>query len=488
MLTDEEILRRALCGDNLVVILSDRFTMFCDHEDSFAFTNQGNGAGRGRVDLVDSFVALSQGNDTIERVTLHPHDIDPGNYELWDKVGQGVRNLKSLGVVTVGCDGSSHEPDWEILACILPHIQSKIELQIAGGSNERREDMQAFARAIRGHPAIVAIKAGFSFETAAILLAALTTLPNLESAVLEHHQLFGEEVRTFRSPESMTEFLRAPSLRSVEFRFTQFTSSLCQATAMALRQGSSITSLNLCDCFFLEGGSEEIANAFKENITLTSFEMSPIPYNIHQVFYDTMAESLLSNATLQYLLISYPGASYPNSICVSSLLTALGMNKTLRKVHASGFSSVDGSAILAVREGLEKNSTLETLELINFAHAKEPSFRIAVVVALQLNKTVKTLRVCFRKQDLTDDEVKHLTLVVKKNYGLESLPDLDFSHDRMGDLRSVLRLNGAGRGYLLDGHGSVVSKGVGVLSAVSDDLDCIFLHLLENPSLCNRSH
>jgi hypothetical protein len=35
--------------------------------------------------------------------------------------------------------------------------------------------------------------------------------------------------------------------------------------------------------------------------------------------------------------------------------------------------------------------------------------------------------------------------------------------------------------------GSSSPKGVDVLSAVSDDIDCVFLHLLENPGLCNRS-
>jgi hypothetical protein len=483
-MTDEEILRRALSGDNLVVILSDRFTMFHDERDSSVALNRENGLSR----LVDSFVALSQGNDTVGRVRLHPHDIDPGNYELWDKVGQGVGNLKSLSVLSIYLNNSLGETDWEILARILPHIKSMIKLQFVNGDIETTEEMRAFARAIQGHPTIVTITAGLYFENAATLLSALITLPNLEAAVLEHKDLGAEEVRTFRSPESMTEFLRAPSLRRVEFRFTFFTSSLCQATVMALRQGSSITSLVLCGCYFPKGGSEEIASAFEENTTLTTFEMSPIPYYIDQAFYDAVAVSLLSNTTLQDLVISYPGASYPNSICVSSLLSALGMNKTLRKVHASGFSSVGGSVIPAVREGLEKNSTLEILELINFAHVTEPSFRIAVVDALQLNKTVKTLRICYGTQNLTDDEVKHLTSVVKKNYGLERLPDLDSSDDRMKDLRSVLRLNGAGRGYLLDGRGSVISDGVGVLSAVSDDLDCIFLHVLENPSLCNRSH
>jgi hypothetical protein len=55
----------------------------------------------------------------------------------------------------------------------------------------------------------------------------------------------------------------------------------------------------------------------------------------------------------------------------------------------------------------------------------------------------------------------------------------------MGDLCSVLQLNGVGRGYLHD-DGSSVMKCVDVLSAVRDDLNCVFLHLLENPSLCNR--
>jgi hypothetical protein len=108
-------------------------------------------------------------------------------------------------------------------------------------------------------------------------------------------------------------------------------------------------------------------------------------------------------------------------------------------------------------------------------------------VALQLNKTLKALHLGFGTPKLTDDEVNYLTSVVKKNCGLESLPALDSSKNRTGDLHSILRLNGAGHGYLLD-SGSVVSKGVGVLSAVSDDLNCVFLHLLENPSLCNSGH
>jgi hypothetical protein len=472
-MTDKETLGTALCGYNLTLVISN---------DSDRILNQ-----------VDAFVAQSQGNDTIRCVTLSPYDVHPGKYDLWDKVGEGVGNLQSLGVVRIYLNDSLGEPDWEVLARILPHIKSKIELRIMGGVIEGLDEMQAFSRAIQGNPAIaqfVTITAGFSFESAAALCSALTTLPNLESAVLEHRKLGRDEgVPTFKVPDNMTEFLRAPSLRVVKFRKFCFTSSLCQAIAMALKQGSSITSLNLHECSFPEGGSEQIASALKENGTLKTLKITPFLDSIHHEFYGAMATSLQSNSTLQELSIRYLGTTSPTSVCLSSLFLALGMNKRLRKLHLSGFSSVGGSLIPALRQGLGKNSTLEILELIQSgSHVMEPAFRIAVVEALQLNKTIKTLRLRFCTPKLTDDEVKHLTAVVKKNFGLESLPFLDSSDVRMEDLLSVLRLNGVGRGYLLDGHGSVVSKGVGVLGAVNDDLSCVFLHLLENPSLCDRNH
>jgi hypothetical protein len=441
---------------------------------------------------VDSFVAQSQENDTIGGVNLFPYDVDPENYELWDKVGQGVGNLKSLRMLNIHLNNNLGDLDWEILARILPHIQNKIELKIIGRHNGGAEEMRAFARAIQGHPTITRFVACISFENTAKLCSALATLPSLESAVLKHQRLGREEVPTLRSPESMTEFLRAPSLRFVEFRFLCLTSSLCQAIAIALRQRSSITSLVFNQCSFPEGGGEKIASALKANATLKTFHISQFTdISTNEAFYDAMATSLKSNSALQELLIRHGDACSPTSASISSLLLALGNNKTLRKLHVYGASSAGESVIPALREGLGKNATLEILEFYHGGTRDEThlnSFHIAVVEALQQNKTLKTLRLCYGTPKLTNDQAKHLTSVIKKNYGLEIIPVLD-SDDRMGDLRSILRLNGAGRGYLLEDHaGSFVSKGVGVLRAVSDDLNCVFLHLLENPSLCDRSH
>ncbi len=72
--------------------------------------------------------------------------------------------------------------------------------------------------------------------------------------------------------------------------------------------------------------------------------------------------------------------------------------------------------------------------------------------------------------------------LLKKNYALERMPIMNEG----GDVGAILRLNEAGRRYLVE-DGSSISKGVDVLSSVNSDLNCVFLlHLLENPRLCDR--
>jgi hypothetical protein len=109
---------------------------------------------------------------------------------------------------------------------------------------------------------------------------------------------------------------------------------------------------------------------------------------------------------------------------------------------------------------------------------------IAFVTALQHNKILKTFLFQSSTIQLTDDEDKHVVKILKKNYALESIPEIQ--EDQAGDIDAILRLNAAGRRYLIE-NGSSISKGVEVLSRVNDDIHCVFFHLLENPRLCDRS-
>jgi hypothetical protein len=144
-MTEVEFLRRALCRDNLRRALC-RDKILLAIPDLYA----------GILEQIDFFVALSQGNDTIRTVNVRPYDADPGNYERWDKAGQGMANLKSLDVLGIYFKDALGEPDWEILARILPHIQNKIKIRIIGLDMEGTEEMRAFARAIQGRPGVIA--------------------------------------------------------------------------------------------------------------------------------------------------------------------------------------------------------------------------------------------------------------------------------------------------------------------------------------------
>jgi hypothetical protein len=278
-----------------------------------------------------------------------------------------------------------------------------------------------------------------------------------------------------------------PSLRSVAFRSSCFTNALCEATASALKERAAITYLEFHGCSFPEGGCEKIASALKTNATLTTFKI--YSNSINEAFYDAMAASLVSNSTLKHIVIANTGRIKPSGVRVSSLFLALGTNATLKNLAVDGFD-VAGELCPALQDGLGKNSTLERLELdfVNLTEAGVSAFYFyfAVITGVRPDKTPKTLRLCnYESPEMTDDEVKNLTSLVKQNYGLESLSGIDWG-ERMGDLRAILRLNGAGRRYLND-DGSTIVQGVDVLSGLSSNLNCIFLHLLENPSLCNRA-
>ena len=133
---------------------------------------------------------------------------------------------------------------------------------------------------------------------------------------------------------------------------------------------------------------------------------------------------------------------------------------------------------------LQGNASLESLSIktyINKLVFKTEEY-VALVTSLQQNTTLKRLELDEIHQ-LTKEEDKLIAKSLQKNYELESLPNIS---TLAGDVSAILRLNAAGRRYLIE-DGSSVSKGVKVLSAMSSDINCVFLHLSENPTLCDRS-
>jgi hypothetical protein len=134
---------------------------------------------------------------------------------------------------------------------------------------------------------------------------------------------------------------------------------------------------------------------------------------------------------------------------------------------------------------LRENESLETLSVI----IKDISFEdyLEFVAAIQPNTTLKSLTLHAEIFCVSQEQTENLFAALKENYGLETIPRVrkKVCH-RMGNVRSIFQLNRAGRRYLVQ-DGSSISKGVHVLSGVSNDINSVFLHLLENPRLCDRN-
>jgi hypothetical protein len=205
---------------------------------------------------------------------------------------------------------------------------------------------------------------------------------------------------------------------------------------------------------------------------------------------EAIRNGLAKNSSLKELsLDNIVPSDDDGAISARNAVSFLRTNSTLKSLTVSFAPTKNESYVSAFRlEAVEMlNAFLESLTIIeNNGSCIQVEELFALVSALQLDTTLKTLgfQSSFKSLCLTDDEANQLVSILMKNYGLECLvPGISCTND--GTVNAILMLNAAGRWYLIN-DGFSISKGVDVLSAVSDEIDCSFLHLLENPSLCDR--
>jgi hypothetical protein len=490
-------------------------------------------------DDIDSFVALSRENTSVKMVALYPFDSNAGNYDFWDKVGQIVGNLTELHMIFINFlpyrrddDGDeARRPDWNTLTRILPYVRHKISLS-SGDYDANVEEIQGLARAIHGHPMILGFicEGGFTFANLGPWCSALATLPSLERIAFGVQEPETEDQRDLVNLEPLKELLRTPALRFVTFQGFYFTNELCHATANALgkaiianalKTNATVTDIKFfCDCG--ESLCNTLAAVLLCNSTLQNITLQLPEENASGRWLCPIFLSLGMNTTLKSLSVNICD-KLGDELC-AAIRNGLAKNSTLEDLSLEEMLPSDDDGAVSARNALSflrTNSTLKSLT-VSFTQTQKESYHVsafrleavkilentflesltimgkngigieveellALVSALQLNTTLKTLGFqpdFFQSLRLTDDEGNRLVSVLMKNYGLERLvPGISCTED--GRVKAILMLNAAGRRYLIK-DGSSISKGVDVLSAVSDEIDCVFLHLLENPSLCDR--
>jgi hypothetical protein len=192
------------------------------------------------------------------------------------------------------------------------------------------------------------------------------------------------------------------------------------------------------------------------------------------------------NGTLEHLKLS--GVRMCDDIPAAlwcGAFSFLRTNKALKSLTVHVNNNVRESCVSTLRGDIacmvQENASLESLSVFSWNKVQADEY-VLLITALQRNTTLKTLRFHNSTIRLTDDEDKQMAILLKKNSALERPPDIN----QGGDMGAILRLNEAGRRYLIQ-DGSSILKGVDVLSRVNNDINCVFLHLLENPRLCDRS-
>lgn len=210
-------------------------------------------------------------------------------------------------------------------------------------------------------------------------------------------------------------------------------------------------------------------------------------YNYDDFLREGLRSCLLAKPSLKTLVLSQVNSKLWFHTC-----SCVADGTSLRKFHVDNLdtdlpSFIRGISSLATSNTLESlvvksiGSPLDTLDLLletipKFSKEtplKEISFeRVIIDRVAQGEELLKVLQNNFT---LTECPFKNLTNTLSDEDGkrIES------------HIKTVLKLNKHGRRYLLDDR-SDKKRAVSLLAAVSDDLNCVFYHIMENPALCCR--
>jgi hypothetical protein len=388
------------------------------------------------------------------------------------------------------------------------------------------ESMDSLYSALATLPALGAVRLCTPPENEITLanpesLAELLRVPSLESVIFSEF-----DFTTALCQATANALMEGTAITYLEFRFCSFSAGGGAAVvASSLSTNTSVTSVTSIGVVSSdEAFYSALATALSSNSTLRHLELSGQDnddgHDLTPVFL-----ALGKNTGVKSLILNLD-SSMDESLS-TAMKDGLGMNETLERLEIHDAPLCDDSSALWYRalSFLRTNKALKYLIINlgqNVTQSCASAFCIDILAMLQDNVSLESLYICSRDKikvedyvtyittllhnttlnlmafqpirqltnnkhvrQLTDDEDKQIAKTLKKNYRLECLPDIELGI-QAGDVGAILRLNEVGRRYLVQ-DGSSISKGVEVLSAVSNEINCVFLHLLENPRLCDRS-
>jgi hypothetical protein len=394
-----------------------------------------------------------------------------------------------------------------------------------------------------GHSNVVKIKiTTCSRDKASAICAVLPSLPKLREV-----QIYGYDSPSLDT-DSFSSLFQVHELS--DLFLVNFEIESIEPLADAIRRNVPLSSCAFCGCTLYDPNGNDVSRALASNTHLKSLIFSEAGDGLCNDFYTGLSHGLAGNSSLTTLLIdddhestdngnvlhAIAGLRNSNSIkklslpasedpwtdeMSDSLRTVLERNTVLTSLKLR-FPDIDtGRPWSRITPFLRTNTTIKELYLlgpitddclVETAMALEDntgaslgsldiqvtenitvSGIVRFISTLTSNTSLKELVVSSNtKFAIGKQAASALVQAAAKNYGLERVVNVMISKDDTtstqdeSKLKCILRLNKEGRRYLIEDPSSA-ERGVGVLTRVSDDLDCIFFHLRDNPSLCNRT-
>jgi hypothetical protein len=358
------------------------------------------------------FAKLSQENDTVQEVALCQDNNFHRDYKALRVFGEGLGNLGALQVLTLSFRKSEpyrYETSddlaerevvddslyWQAFAGALGRVQHHIELRLDCCG---RTSFTNLAQTIQGVSTIHTFHSGYTIpcDLAKALMSTLASLPSLENVTLG---FLGEEALDVEFPE-LTNLLKSPSLRFIEFSEMHFVSGLSRALQTAFEEGSFVTDLRFTDCYTWISRDDETAIHYalvqilqRNNSSLKT--LSVIRNDFGEVLFSLITSALLFNTSLLDLAIQNEEGE-KGGRWLRLLFVTMRINTSLKSLEVNDFYLTDELVCESLRDMLAKNSVLESLTL----HSPE-SLDETGVVSWRKNlpfiwETLKSLTISFK--------------------------------------------------------------------------------------------
>lgn len=323
------------------------------------------------------------------------------------------------------------------------------------------------------------------------LAAIVSRNSNLESVAFNYCHLAGDNTQPF-----FEEVGRSTSLRTLNIGRLGDAEGY-QVAADGLKNNKGLTELILTAENWLDEAEEYHANGlghFLDGIKLSNMPLGKLclyGYHLNGDFLSEKMRSYLATAPLKTLVLSdctfseHLFCSICSGVAASPTLVEFDIRNAHLNTRTFGFrrgisSLAEKRSLEVLRMGFRENNDLSPIEELidaiskfrNSTAIKELNFSRAVCSYVQGGQLLEAL-----KQNYTLEYCKYDMERSVSNQDKEYIQ----SHTKM-----ILKLNKHGRRYLVEGKPK--ERGVSLLGMVSEDLDSIFYHLLENPSLCCRNN